>query len=538
MTRFRSSHTSLAVRAPISKPVWLFNVQIWTLFRFLFRSLARARVVVLAGIIFLSACHAAPPIPKDVLVVGLESAPTTLDPRLAADAYSAKISKLLHNGLFRVNEHLEVVPDLAESFKFVDERHLIIRIKSGIHFHHGKELTAEDVKYTYESILDPTLASPFRGTFSKIESIHVTSELTLEIILKEPNAPFLSALTMGLISSDGKNPQIGTGPFELDQWVNGEFIRLKRFESYSQKPRMRVVEFRFYPDDNLRILALKNHRLDILQNNVPPLLVAALQRDPQLGVQSTDGINVTYLGFNLRKGPLSKTEVREAIAHAIDRKALISYRMVDMAHMADTLMSPLHWSFEPELTQYEFDPQKARALLDKAGYPDPDGRGPRPRFKLTYKTSTKKDRIALARLMAKYLGDIGIEVEVLPYEWATFFHDISQGNFELFSLTWVGLTEPDIYYSLFHSSQLPPEGLNRAGYNNVVIDRLVEEGRKQVDMGKRKEAYGYVQKLLAQELPLLPLWYEDNVAVYQREVKGLRLRPDASFEWVTEVWKE
>ncbi len=247
---------------------------------------------------------------------------------------------------------------------------------------------------------------------------------------------------------------------------------------------------------------------------------------------------MSYLGMNVRSGPLQKPSVRQAIAHAIDIPAVIEFRLAQMARPATGILAPVHWAFEPMVPAYPYDPRKAMELLDQAGYLDPDGGGPASRFQMTYKTSTKKDRIGLARLIANYLRKVGIDVKVLPYEWGTFFGDVNAGNFELYSLTWVGVTEPDIYFYAFHSSQVPPAGANRGGYRSEVIDRLTAEGRRLTDREKRGEIYSEVQKELARDLPIIPLWYEDNVAVFSRRVKGLRLRPNASFEWAEEVWKE
>lgn len=480
--------------------------------------------------------------PRDTLVIGLEAAPITLDPRLASDAYSSKISRLIHQGLFRLNEHLEAVPDLVEKFESVGPLKYQFVLREGLSFSDGGALTAEDVKFTLESVRDPALPSPFRGAMEKIETIRVVNNRIFEITLKEPFSPFFQSLTLGIIRRGGENPTLGTGPFELESFLPSEEIALKRngryLEDPSRAPKISRVVFRIIPDDNLRVLELKKHRIDLVQNAVPPQLLKSLQQDSGLEQQTTEGINFSYLGINLQKDPLKSLDVRRAIAHALDIPAMIEYRMARMARPASSLLAPIHWAFEKGVEAYPYHPKKSRDLLDKAGYPDPDGGGVEPRFTVTYRTSTKKDRIGLARLVARYLKDVGIEVKILPFEWGTFFHDIQVGNFELFSLTWVGATEPDIYHYLYHSSQKPPEGANRGGYENPVIDRLTEEGRRLTDRSQRKEIYSLVQKLLAKDLPIIPLWYEDNYAVFSKRVKGVQLRPDASFDWVAGVYKE
>ena len=506
----------------------------------LFYKFSPARPIFFVALaLFSLGCPSRVKTPADTLVVGLEAAPLTLDPRLASDAYSSKITHLIHNGLFRLSERMEVVPDLARSYEMVSPQQYRIHLRQGVRFHNGADVTADDVKATLESAADPKLASPFRGTMEKIESITVIDPLTLDIRLKETFSPFLSNLTLGIIPRGG-DPLVGTGPFVFASMTPNEEVSLKRNPDYfgDVKPSMELLRFRVIPDDNLRVLEMKNGRIDVLQNNVPPALLGALKDDDALMIETTEGTNMTYLGMNLRGGALAKPEVREAIARALDIPALIDYRMNRLARPANGILAPIHWAYEPDVSHYDFDPRKARELLDKAGLTDPDGDGPRPRFSLGYKTSTKKDRIGLARLIARYLKDVGIEVKVLPYDWGVFFHDVNSGNFEAFSLTWVGVAEPDIYYNAFHSSQVPPAGANRGGYANPVIDQLTEGGRSEMDPAKRKEIYSAVQKVLSQDLPIIPLWYENNYAVFSRRVKGLRLRPDASFDWAVEVSKQ
>ncbi len=490
-------------------------------------------------ILVLFSCQSTVKTPPDTLVVGLEAAPLTLDPRLVSDATSSKISSLLHNGLFRLNERLEIVPDLVDEFKFLPPTKYRIRILSGVLFHDGSELTANDVQYTLASTREPSLASPFRGVMEEVKEIRVVDPLTLEITLQKPLSPFLSTLTMGIIPENATDPAVGTGPFQLESFKPSEGATLRRNEKYfGVTPKISKVFFKVVPDDNLRLLELKNHRIDLLQNNVSPQLLTALKTQKDLAMVATEGINFTYLGFNLHQPPLDKPEVRKAIAHALDLPAIIEYRMAKMAHRATGLLAPVHWAYDPEVRNYRYDPAQARQLLDQAGLPDPDGGGPRSRFQLTYKTSTKRDRIGLARLISRYLKDVGIEIRILPYEWGTLFHDINAGNFEIYSLTWVGVTEPDIYHYAFHSSQKPPVGANRGGYENLTVDKLTEEGRRTYDQEPRKEIYSAVQKMLAEDLPIIPLWYEENFAVFSRSVKGVRVRPNASFDWATEVSKE
>jgi len=491
-------------------------------------------------LIFCIGCGPKIKTPSDTLVVGLATSPKQLeDPRIVmADATASRISRLIFSNLFRVNEKMEFVPDLVETYQFLPPLTYRLNLRKGVLFHDGTELTAQDVKKTIEAIQSPETLSPHRGTMEKIKSVRVTSKHSLTLTLKEPFAPIFAALAFGILP-EGKKVGVGSGPYQIEEFVPSQKVVLVRNEGYfGEKPKLKKLIFRIIPDDNVRVLELIGGKVDLLQNNIPPALIDSLQQRKNLVVQTDTGINYSYLGMNLEVPPLDDARVREAIARAIDIPELIKHKMAGFAEPANSLLSPIHWAYEEDTVKYPFDPEQAKTLLDQAGYPDPDGAGPKPRFALSYKTSTKKDTVGRARLIARYLKEVGIDVKVTPYEWGTFFGDIKKGNFQLYSLTWVGLTEPDIFHYVFHSSQTPPVGANRGRFKNSAVDQLTEEGRKVMNRDKRKELYSYVQKVVAQELPYINLWYEKNVAVYQKNLKGVRLRPDAGFEVFTEIYKQ
>jgi peptide/nickel transport system substrate-binding protein len=232
------------------------------------------------------------------------------------------------------------------------------------------------------------------------------------------------------------------------------------------------------------------------------------------------------MGFNLKDPILRSRKVRQAIAHAIDRQAVIQHLLGGLAVPATGVLSSMNWAYEPAVESYVYDPQKAKRLLDEAGYKDPDGPGPEKRFTLTYKTSQNELRRRIGEAIQGFLGEVGIEARMRSYEWGTFFSDIRKGNFQLYTLTWVGITDPDIYYYLFHSKSLPPDGANRGAYLNPEMDLLIERGRVLQDRQARKEVYGHIQKIVARDLPYVSLWNEVNVVVMDQRVRGFVLRPD------------
>lgn len=486
---------------------------------------------------------------KHTITVLWEASAGELDPRFALNAYSAKINRLLFSRLVSIdNEASEPRFDLATALHQPDPLTYELEIRQGVRFHDGQLLSAEDVVYTYQSVLDPALKSPLSGMFKSLESVEAISPSRVRFRLKRAHAPFLTNLEIGIVprhrvGADGRQPgpPVGSGPFRWGSGDGDQRITLLRNESwYGPAPKIERVVFRTIRDDNSRLLALMGGSGDLIQNGVSPLMVPVLAERPNLKIESGPSVACSYIGFNLEDPGLAKVQVRRAIAHAIDRRRIIEHKFAGRARPATGLLAPGHWAYNGDVALYPYDPDRAKALLDAAGYPDPDGDGPQPRFALTYKTSTNRFRRAVALVIAHYLQQVGIEVEVKAYEWGTFFHDIRSGNFQLYSLQWPVVVEPDLYHWIFHSSMIPTEenrgrGANRGRYRSARADALIEQGRIETDKSKRRALYGRLQAVMAEDLPYVPLWHDDNIAVMQRAVQGWRILPNARFAALTEV---
>jgi peptide/nickel transport system substrate-binding protein len=285
-------------------------------------------------------------------------------------------------------------------------------------------------------------------------------------------------------------------------------------------------------DDNSRFLALMGRSGDLIQNGIPPLVLETFEKDPRLEVRYGRGATVTYLGFNLTAAGTADPRVRQAIALAIDRRAIIASKLRGHAVMATGMLDPGNPYHAADVATWDYDPARARQLLDQAGFPDPDGDGPLPRLRLTWKTSAQRFRVALAQVMARQLEAVGIEVDVRPFEFATFMDDVKKGNFQIFSLQATDLIEPDMLRAFFHSSRIPSpathfSGANRFRYRNPTVDGWLDQGAAQRDPARRRELYDRVQRALAAELPMFPLWHEDNVVAIRRGVTGYTITPTA-----------
>jgi peptide/nickel transport system substrate-binding protein len=243
-------------------------------------------------------------------------------------------------------------------------------------------------------------------------------------------------------------------------------------------------------------------------------------------ILTLQGTTFQYIGMNLEHPVLKRPQVRRALAHAIDQQGLVRYLMKGLAEPATGLLTPPHWAYEPDVPRWPYHPEEAKRLLDHAGFPDPDGEGPLPRFKLSYKATTLERSKRMAEALQEQLGKVGIELEIRIYEWGTFYSDVKKGNFHLYSLSWIGARDPDIYFNLFHSASVPPRGNNRGRYRNPDLDRLLEQGRTTLDLRERRRIYGRVQKILAGDLPYIPVWWLKNVVVTRPALRGFVSYPD------------
>ncbi|PJA21671.1 MAG: hypothetical protein COX62_01755, partial [Deltaproteobacteria bacterium CG_4_10_14_0_2_um_filter_43_8] len=323
-----------------------------------------------------------------LLHVAIKAPPLNLDPRLATDGTGFKLSKLIFNGLFRLNEKLELVPDLLESYqqKTSNTYHFVLRKE--VRFHNGKELTADDVLYTYNSILKDEVASPFKSAFEKVKTIQQEGKYEFSISLQEPYAPFLTALSLGIVpkeevlklKDDFTRHPIGTGQYQFVQWQDDAFVELKAFpQAFQGIPKNAGIRFDILKDDNLLVLKLLKGDVDLALNGVPPVLLEKVKQKENINVLSDFGITVSYLGMNLENPILKQTKVRKAIALALNRDELIVHYRKGYARKANSILSPSNWAYNKDLPQIQYDQKEAMRLLDEAGYPDPDGNGPKPR---------------------------------------------------------------------------------------------------------------------------------------------------------------
>lgn len=464
------------------------------------------------------------------LRMGLANAPVNLDPRFATDAASARVIQLLYRDLVTFDATDRPVPGLADwTSPSPDQYIFCLRpVAVGRQFSHGRRLVAEDVRATLASILDPATASPFRTQLARIRQMEVLDDDRLRFTLDRPDPLFPAALALAVLPADlvaNRHPfhrlPVGSGPLRLLEWPQPGRLVLER---RADGQRLELIEAR---DPGVRVMKLLRGEIGLLQGDLPPELFRVLRARPQVRVIQAPGSNFSYLGFNLQDPALARLGVRQAIAHAIDRDAIIRYLLGGAARPAQALLRPGHWAGAPGLTAYTHDPERARRLLQEAGY------GPGRPLHLEYKTSTDPVRLRLATLIQAQLEAVGIQVGVRSLDWGTFYGDVKAGRFQLFSLAWIGVRTPDQFRYLFHSHSVPPAGANRGRYRNPRVDALIEQAESQPSMAEQAARYRDLQRLLLEDLPYVPLWYEDQVAALRAEVMGYDLTPDGRYEGLT-----
>jgi peptide/nickel transport system substrate-binding protein len=490
-----------------------------------------------AGCALAAGCAASAAPPRDIITLAIANAPTNFDPRIGSDESSQKIHQLLYNSLVRVDDQLRVVPDLAEAIQSPDPLTYVARVRRGVRFHDGRELTSADVAYTFRSFLDPGFVSARKGAYRLLASVDPVDRYTVRFRLKEPFGSFPVNLVMGIVpETKGPDAVIGTGPYQFVSYAVDDRVTLAPFPSYfGGPPRNAGVVLRIIPDDTMRGLELRKGSVDLIVNDLSPDIVHQLREEGRLTIATALGSDFAYIGINLRDPVLSDVRVRHALGFGIERGAIVTYLRRGYARVADGILPPVSWYAAGDVFRFTHDPAHARQLLDDAGYRDPDG--PLPRLTLSLKTSTAEQYRLQAAVIQHDLREIGVALDVRSYEFATLYSDVLRGNFQLYTLQWVGVSDPDMLRRVFHSKQAPPAGFNRGYYSNPDVDRLIDGATVATSDADRRRLYGEAQRLIAADAPYIGLWHKTNVAVYQPDLSGVRLSPLADFTFLKDVAK-
>jgi peptide/nickel transport system substrate-binding protein len=451
------------------------------------------------------------------LEVVVPSDAETLDPRYVTDPVGMRVSRLIHAGLVRLDpDTLAPVPYLARSWEWKDELTLEVTLRQGVRFHGGAAFTSADVVATLSAFAAPAIASRHASVVEAIEEARALDVLTVRIRLRRPHATLLTDLELPILRADQASAPPdpagaldGLGPYEVEHIEQGEIRLAPAASSALPTPRHAVI-VRTVHDENARALRFYAGRADVEVNSLSPTLLPAVEGEEGLAVTSRPGANLTYMVVRMGRGPLDNVRLRRAISLGIDRATIARTLLAGHAEPADTIMPPGHWAHVPA-PPLSFDPDAARRELLDAGLTG---------VHVSLLTSTDRLRMSMARFVAQELADVGVIVEVTPLELGTLLARLNAGDFELATLQLPELTEPNVLRVFLHGASIPPEGSNRGRVRDAELDGLLDRGDQVRGVGERRSIYEEVERRVREQLFIVPLWHEDQVALTSERARA------------------
>jgi peptide/nickel transport system substrate-binding protein len=467
--------------------------------------------------------------PNGKLVFGLGGEISILNPILSTDTSSSAVEGTIFTGMTKINKNLDVIPDLAKSWKVSkDGKVWTFYLRKDVKWHDGHPFTAEDVVFTFNSILNPKVNSVRRSDFiidGKPIQFRAADRYTVQAVLPQPFAPFLVRAGMSVIpkhilhgidinTADFNRKPIGTGPFKFKEWVTGDHVSVVRNpDYYLGKPMLAEIIFKVIPDSNAQLVALEAGEID--QAGIPPKDYKRMKATEGINVFEYDSLVYTYLGLNLANPKFADKRVRQALAYATNKNQLVSLIFKGLASPAYAPSAPVSWAYSDKVEKYHYNPEKARKLLKEAGAEDLE-------FTILINQGNKEREKAAVVLQQQY-KKVGVKVNIRVMEWSALLKITNAPrdpkDFDAVIIGWALGLDPDAY-SIWHSSQYP-RGFNFIKYNNPLADRLLEEGRTTMKKSKRKKIYARLWETIAEDQPYVFLWYPKSVVGVRERVGGL-----------------
>lgn len=518
-------------------------------------------LVVISFLSILVSCAPPPPAEGGDIVIGYDQEPAILnafiqggDMMATQDTTRAVIEGLigLDNELHYYPWLITEIPSLENGLLTEEPFTITYKLREGITWSDGQPLTSEDIKFTWETIMNPDWLIIVRVGYEKIESIETPDPLTAIVKFTEPYAPWKDLFT-GILPQhwlEGKdfntamNREIlGSGPFILKEWAAGDHITLVKNENYwggpkGVKPKLDSITFRFHPDTMALITMLRTGEVDLI---IPPpevALLEQLQAIEGVEVQVQGGLIWEHLAFNQKQAdsPLRDVNVRKAISYAIDRKTIVEQVLKGQVSVLQSVYAPTQAVYTPAWEQYTYDLEKAKQHLAEAGYTEEVLAGEPLKLKLGT-TAGNAAREQIQQIIQSQLRQIGINVAIDNYDAPTWFSEkVDKGDYEMGIWAWAVSPDPDIE-SMFAKDRIPPEGQNSYWYENDKVTELLKQANTEVDDARRIPLYQEVQKLMADDAVLLPLYQRLNIVAFNARLKGVKANPSrVGTFWNTEEW--
>ena len=472
-----------------------------------------------------------------MLRAGLDVDADTLDPRLYKNTSGARIKELAFNGLVAISADYSPAPDLAEKWDNPDDKTWVFHLRQGLTFHDGSNLTANDVKYTYESVLDPNFNSPLRAFYLSVDKVDATDNNTVTFTLKEPFAPFLSYMDLGIVpQASGAKPDfgtkpIGTGPFKVDTWNTGDSIDLSAFDGfYAGRANLDRVRVKVVPDNSGRAVALESGDLDFVQSPLSPQDVTREQSAAKLKVDRIPAAGYTYINLNTADPILSDKMVRQALSHLVNTQQITDTIYQGIGKPANGPIVPGMWAYSEDIPSYDYSPDKAKQLLDAAGWKaGADGIRTKDGQKLSLVVRTHSedpDRKQLIQVLQSEFQNVGIDATTNTVEFPAFFQDVQDGKFQVGVIGWLNLSDPD--RATFRQFTIDGSA-NYGKYRNDQVDSLLKQARVTLDQAKAKSLYTDAVKQIVDDAPYIFVQYQEYIAMYTPKVQGYIINPVANW---------
>ncbi len=481
------------------------------------------------------------------LYLRLSANPTTLDPALITDVTGGLIAAKLFNGLVRFNEDLDIIPDIAASWRISNgHRTYTFTLKKGFTFSNGREVTAHDFQYSFERVLDPKTRAPITWVLDRIEGardvitgkaghasgIRVIDDRTLALTLERPFGPFLSLLGMTTayvvpredvvrLGVDFGNHPLGTGPYVLQEWRHGQGLTLAARTDYPDGgPRLNGIVYRVIPEDLTAVMEFETGGLDALQ--VPASEYRRYTTDPKWSgrIFGRPGLNCYYLGLNCSRPPFNDVRVRQAMNMAIDRKRILETVYEKRGVLAAGPIPPSLWKFGPGpdgSTGYRYDPEMAKRTIQEAGLAGKH---------ISIFISAEAEILDIVEVIQQYLAQAGLHADIVQLDWSAYKEALNKREADAFWLSWwADYPDPEnFFYPMFHSANAGPAG-NRTWYTDREFDRLIEEAQSATDERERFRLYRQANDRIVRGAPWVFMWHRSDFTVVQDRVRDFRIYP-------------
>ena len=494
-----------------------------------------------------------------------------------SDAAAERVKNLMFNALVKKDANFDYVGELAKEITTsADGKTITFKLQDGVKFHNGKEFTSADVKYTFDQLFaskgyksgaffdtiplgktdapqqpvqpaananaapKPT-ETPKTKSVPHIVSIETPDAKTVVFTVTRPalRNQLLSNLVAIPIIPEGtadqqKDHPIGSGPFKFVNFdASQNIVELAANPDYWEgAPKVLKLKLKTVTDANSLQAELQIGGVDIAPNpnNISPDTLKSLNSNPNLKVEQTDGSNIQYLVFNAQSPPLNNVKIRQAIGYAIDRQKIVTELLADQAKVASSILPQQSWAYTPG-TQYTHDKEKAKQLLQEAGYKNEP---------IVFKYGAGNLAVnQYAQVIQSSLMDVGLNVQIETLEINTIRQQLAQGQFQMYTGVWIGGNQDPIFLrDLFSSTKIPGPGVsccNRSHYQNPDVDKTVEDAINETDKAKSKALYGKTWELVSSDLPLLPLWYPANIVVANKRIGNIKINPSGDWGFLKDI---